>query len=90
MNVEDLVTQIARKTNRKSTDVKIFVNAMLEVMKTAVLKENIKLRHFGSFMLQDIPERTGVHPQTHESIVISARKRIKFIPSREIQEALLD
>ena len=43
---------------------------------------------FGTFAVQERPERQGINPATKESITIAAKKVVKFKPSAELDSAI--
>lgn len=75
----DLVSEVAELTGstKKSTQETIgaFLNA---VQSHLVAGEKVNLVNFGTFEVKETKERLGRHPQTQESLVIPASKRVAF------------
>ena len=51
-----------------------------EIIKT----EKLNLKNLGTFKIINKKERKGRNPKTKEQFVITARKTIRFIPSKKI------
>ena len=64
------------------------VNCVFDTITDSVRKgESVSLSDFGSFTVVQRAERTGVNPQTKESIKIPAKKAVKFSPYSLLKEA---
>ncbi|MDE5843485.1 MAG: HU family DNA-binding protein [Muribaculaceae bacterium] len=82
MNKTDLINEIAAKANLNKVDAKNALNACLESIAQALVNDDkVQLLGFGTFSMQEKPERTGINPRTKEQIVIPARKVCKFKPA---------
>lgn len=82
MNKTDLVNEVAAKAQLNKVDAKKAVDAVLESISQALANEDkVQLIGFGTFAIQEKPERTGINPQTKEKITIAARKVVKFKPA---------
>ncbi len=65
------------------------VETLFEIMKSTLERgEKIKITGFGNFEVRDKKPRTGRNPQTHEPIVIAARRVLVFKPSNLLKEAM--
>ena len=85
MNKTDLVNEIAAKASLNKVDAKKALDATLESIAQALVNnDKVQLIGFGTFAMQDKPERTGINPQTKEKIVIPARKVVKFKPAADL------
>lgn len=79
MNKTDLVNEIAAKANINKVEAKAALDAMLESIAQALANDDkVQLIGFGTFSMQQKPERTGINPRTKEPITIAARKVVKF------------
>lgn len=79
MNKTDLVNEIAAKASLNKVDAKKALEATLESIGQALANDDkVQLIGFGTFSVQEKPERTGINPQTKEKITIAARKVVKF------------
>ena len=77
--VEELHVFIGLSKN----DCSIFLEEVINKFHST-LKENkdIKIANFGSFTVKNKNARIGRNPKTKEEVTISARKVLKFIPSK--------
>jgi len=65
------------------------VEDYIELIKEALSKENkVMLSGFGSYEVKFKPPRRGRNPQTGESIILRARKVVKFKPSQLLRKAI--
>lgn len=79
MNKTDLINEIAAKAQLNKVAAKAALDAMLESIAQALANDDkVQLIGFGTFSMQEKPERTGINPQTKEKITIAARKVVKF------------
>ena len=63
--------------------------AFEEVVTTSLQKgEKIQLVGFGTFEVVNRPARTGINPQTKESITIEASNTPKFKPGKALKDAV--
>lgn len=82
MNKTDLVNEVAAKASLNKVDAKKAVDAVLESIAQALVNDDrVQLIGFGTFSMQEKPERTGINPRTKEQITIPARKVVKFKPA---------
>ncbi|MCI5064843.1 integration host factor subunit alpha [bacterium] len=65
------------------------VEDYIELIKEALEKENkVMLSGFGSYEVKYKPPRRGRNPQTGESIILRARRVVKFKPSQLLRKAI--
>ena len=70
-------------------DVEMAVHCILEHFSQTLEKgERIEIRGFGSFSLHYYPERKGRNPKTGQSIMVPARNRVLFKPSKTVSQRL--
>ena len=82
MNKTDLINEVAAKATLSKVDAKKAVDAVFESIEQALANEDkVQLIGFGTFSVQEKPERDGVNPRTGEKIQIKAKKVIKFKPA---------
>jgi len=87
--IEQIFMDIKNDTKLKKKDVGIVVDKLIEKIVDNVKKDNqVFFLGFGSFILNKIPKRKGVNPQTGKKMTIPAYKTIKFKPSKKIKESL--
>jgi len=65
------------------------VEDYIELIKNALEKESkVMLSGFGSYEVKYKPPRRGRNPQTGESIILRARRVVKFKPSQLLRKAI--
>lgn len=65
------------------------VEDYIEIIKEMLEKDGkVMLSGFGSYEVKSKPPRRGRNPQTGESIILRARKVIKFKPSQLLRKAI--
>ena len=81
MNKAQLVAAMAENAGMTKKDAEKALAAFEEVVTTSLQKgEKIQLVGFGTFEVVNRPARTGINPQTKESITIEASNTPKFKP----------
>lgn len=62
------------------------VDAVIDETVGALVRgEDVKISGFGSFVLQDRPERPARNPRTGEAATVSARRAAAFRPSNKLK-----
>ncbi len=76
MNKGELIKAIAEKAGFTQKDAALaydaFVSSVTEALKAG---EKVQLVGFGTFEVKDVPAKTGINPQTKESVEIAACKK---------------
>ncbi len=89
MNKAQLVAAMAENAGMTKKDVEKALAAFEEVVTTSLQKgEKIQLVGFGTFEVVNRPARTGINPQTKESITIEASNTPKFKPGKALKDAV--
>ena len=90
MNKTDLINAIAAESGLTKADAAKALNATTNAIANAVKAgDKVALVGFGTFMVSERGERTGVNPATKQTITIAAKKVAKFKPGAELAEAVL-
>lgn len=85
----ELINRVSEKTKITKTDTKLILDSILYEIQTAVANnENIILKGFGTFKLQETSPRNGRNFNTGETIPIPSKKRLKFTPGKELAQAI--
>ena len=85
----ELVREIARQTNITQTQATQALEVTLDVIKNTLRrKEEIRLVGFGSFKVTTRKARTGINPQTKNTIRIPATNVAKFVPGKDLKEMI--
>lgn len=89
MNKAQLVAAMAENAGMTKKDAEKALASFEEVVTTALQKgEKIQLVGFGTFEVVARPSRTGINPQTKESITIQASNTPKFKPGKALKDAV--
>lgn len=87
MTRTDLINKVAKTTHHSIEDTTEIVNEFLEATKDALTnQEEVIIRGFGTFKIQETKERTAFNFKTKEKCVLPARKVVKFQPSKELKD----
>ena len=89
MTKADVIARIASQTGMTKTDVKMVVEGFIESVKYSLVKnDRLEIRGFGTFHLTDRAARKARNPRTGEEVMIPARKRPTFKPSRDLKDLI--
>ena len=89
MTKQQLIEQVAAKTELKKSEVEVAVESVLALITEALrANERVDLRGFGSFVVKDRKERQGRNPRTGETITIAAKRDASFKPGKELTDKL--
>lgn len=89
MNKAQLVAAMAENAGMTKKDAEKALAAFEEVVTTSLQKgEKIQLVGFGTFEVVNRPARTGINPQTKESITIEASNTPKFKAGKALKDAV--
>jgi len=86
MNKSGLVDEMSAVCGLTKTDTEKALNAFLSVLQNALKKgDEISIVGFGSFCVKETAARNGRDFKTGESILIPARKSVKFKPGKNLK-----
>jgi DNA-binding protein HU-beta len=86
---QELIRHIAAKAGKSAKETTDLVNATLDVVRESLEKgDDVRLVGFGAFTVRETAARVGVNPQTRAKIQVPARKRVKFTPGKELNDAV--
>ena len=89
MNKAELVKAISDKTGATKKSVEESLNAFVEVVTEALVKEDkVQLVGFGSFEVRKRAARKGRNPQTKEEIKIPASKAPVFKAGKALKDVV--
>jgi DNA-binding protein HU-beta len=88
----ELINNIAKKMNVSKAEAERFMDAYMESVKEALLKEEeVKLVGFGTFSVQEKAATTARNPRNpKETIEVPAKKVVKFKLSKKLKELFND
>ncbi|MBU3827108.1 MAG: HU family DNA-binding protein [Candidatus Anaerobiospirillum merdipullorum] len=85
----ELVEKVAAKANLSTKEAAAAVNAFMDVVQEALgAGDSIALVGFGTFMVRERAERTGLNPRTKEKLVIPAVKVPAFKAGKSLKDAV--
>lgn len=86
MNKKELAAKVAKQTGETIVNATKNIDAVFQAIKeSATAGNSTTIQGFGSFSVSNRAERQGISPSTKKSIVIPARKVMKFKPSKSIE-----
>ncbi|MDZ7699875.1 MAG: HU family DNA-binding protein [Deltaproteobacteria bacterium] len=88
MNKGELVNEVAKVVSSKK-EAQAAVDCVLDTITDALKKdEKVTLVGFGTFKVDQRSARTGINPQTRETMHIAAKKVPKFVPGQALKDAV--
>jgi len=89
MNKKQLAGKVAAKLGKKKLVVEQVIDAMLDTMTEALVKEEkVRLVGFGNFLVRARAARVGRNPQTGDKISIPVSKAPAFVPGINLKKAI--
>ncbi|WOG27868.1 HU family DNA-binding protein [Endozoicomonas sp. 8E] len=89
MRKPELVNAIADQADLTKEQANQALNAMIEVITSALKQEDtVSLIGFGTFLQRSRAARTGKNPQTGEPIQIAASNTVAFKPGKSLKDAV--
>lgn len=89
MNKAELISAIAAESGLSKADSKKALDAFTaSVTKALQSGDKVSLVGFGTFVVAERGERTGINPSTKAAITIPAKKVAKFKAGAELSEAI--
>ena len=89
MNKTELVAAIAEKANLSKKDAEKAIAAFTETVTDALKAgDKIQLVGFGTFEVRERAARTGINPQTKQTITIAASKNPVFKAGKAFKDAV--
>lgn len=86
MNKSELIKEVALKGKLSFREAGDALDAIINTIAETMQKgENITLVGFGSFVIQERKERNGHNPSTGGSMVIPAKRQVKFRPGSKMR-----
>ena len=89
MNTKELVKRISKETGVSKDEVANILDTMTTIMGNALIdEEDVRLTAFGTFKNQEWKSRRIKNVVTGEYTTTKVSRRIVFVPSSELKEAL--
>lgn len=89
MNKKDLVAVVSEAAGVSKKDTEAVVKATFEAIENALVKgDKVQLIGFGTFEVRTRGARTGINPQTKQTVKIPASKAPAFKAGRALKDAV--
>ena len=86
MNKSELIKEVALKRKLRFSEATNAVDAIMEAIAETMHKgEGVTLVGFGSFVIQGRKARNGHNPATGGSMLIPAKRQVKFRPGSKMK-----
>jgi nucleoid DNA-binding protein len=90
MNKKMLMARMSKLTKFTQQDCKKSIEAFIDsVMFYLKAGKKVILTDFGVFKILKRKERIGVNPQTGKKMNIKGKRVVKFVPGKELREAVV-
>ncbi len=84
----DIIKNLSNATGFSFNFSTKLINDLIDLIVKNIKSNNFNLKNLGSFKIIDKKERIGRNPKTKDIYIISARKSVKFVTSKNILESL--
>ncbi|PIE75130.1 MAG: DNA-binding protein [Deltaproteobacteria bacterium] len=88
MNKGELVAEVAKVLNSKKEALAAVDQVFSAITEALSTKQDVTLVGFGTFKVSKRKARKGRNPQTGEEIQIAARNVAKFVPGKNLKDAI--
>lgn len=89
MTKEDFVKALMERNNLTRQQASDAVTTLAEAAITSLaFGKNIYLRNFGTFRIERRATKKALNIQTKETVIVPAHNVVKFIPCKQIKEAV--
>ena len=89
MTVTELAQRVAAEQGLHNIQARKLIDAVVRtVVEAAKDGADVTLPGFGTFKIQDRPERQGRNPATGAAITIAAARKLSFVPAKALKDAL--
>jgi len=84
----DFIKNLSNQTGFSLNLSKKLINDLIYILHKSIKSGNLNIKNLGSFKLLKKKERLGRNPKTKEEFLISERKTLSFIASKQILDIL--
>jgi len=89
VNKRDIISKMSKDAGITLDQAKKALAALIQGVSTALQRgERVTLSGLGSFEIKLRQERMGRNPKTGKIIKISAKRKVKFNPSQQLENSL--
>ncbi|WXL27672.1 HU family DNA-binding protein [Ectopseudomonas mendocina] len=86
---DQLISDISEAIDSPKATVRAALEQLSEIVADALENgEEITLPGIGKLKVTERPERSGRNPQTGQAITIAAKKVVKFVPAKALNDAI--
>lgn len=87
MNKKEIAEHIYQKSDIKRFEAYSFIDLLIETVLEQLEKgEKVVVSNFGTFKVIDRKKKKVINPNNKEAMYITARKIVKFMPSKNLKE----
>ncbi|MDQ1355025.1 MAG: DNA-binding protein HU-beta [Acidobacteriota bacterium] len=91
MNKRELAESIYRKLDIKRFEAYSFIDVLLEtVTENLCAGKKVVMSNFGAFKVVERQKKKVLNPNNREVMVIPGRKIVKFYPSKNLKQSLMN
>jgi len=89
MNKKEIAEYIYKKVDVKRYEAYSFIDLLMEVIVECLKKgEKVVISNFGTFKIVQRKDKKVINPNDKSSMVIKARKIVKFLPAKKFKESM--
>ena len=89
MKQKEIITMVSMRHRVTQAKAKAIHDEIFALISESLLRGNrVRVKDFGSFVIDERAERTGRNPKTGEKLTIKAKKTVKFKQSKTIKDKL--
>lgn len=89
MTKNDLIINVAKITGEKNSTAQKVTEAVIESIQNALAQgDTVTLQGFGAFKPVAAPQRQARNPKTGDMVTVPAKTKVKFIPGKNLKEAV--
>ena len=85
---KEIIKNLSKTLFFSLKDSSMVLESFLEIIKNESRTKNVKISGFGTFSLQNSPQRYGRNPKTKESYIIKSRNRFILKASNKLKGKL--
>lgn len=90
MTKQELIANLVVRTNMTKSEVLCFINALEQTVHDELTNGGeVSLVSMGKFKVKETKARTGRNPKTGETVLIPARRKVTFTPSKTLKDAVI-
>lgn len=90
MTKQELIANLVVRTNMTKAEVLHFMSALEQTIHDELTNGGeVSLVSMGKFKVKETKERTGRNPKTGETVLIAARRKVTFTPSKALKDAVI-